>query len=146
MKSALIIGYGNPLREDDGVGPRAAELVAAALPGGEVEVLTATQLTPELAALITERPLVVFLDAEVSDAPGEVWTRAVRTEQPQEAWTHQASPAQLLGMTKELYGAIPQAYLITGAVAHVGWREGLSGTAESVARQMANAAVEILRG
>jgi len=45
----LVIGYGNTLRGDDGLGQRAAEALAQrALPDG-VEVLSCHQLTIELA-------------------------------------------------------------------------------------------------
>jgi hypothetical protein len=44
----LVIGYGNSLRRDDGVGPRVAEAVEALqLPG--VRTLTCQLLTPEFA-------------------------------------------------------------------------------------------------
>ncbi|HEY9173382.1 MAG TPA: hydrogenase maturation protease, partial [Verrucomicrobiae bacterium] len=44
----LVIGYGNTLRRDDGIGPKVAEAVAELnLPG--VRSLACPQLTPELA-------------------------------------------------------------------------------------------------
>ena len=61
---ALVIGYGNTLRGDDGIGPAVAEAVAAlGLPG--VRVIVAHQLTPELAADLADAQLVVFVDAAV---------------------------------------------------------------------------------
>ena len=49
MSRILIIGFGNPLRSDDGVGWRAAEELEHKLSGSGVEVITCHQLTPELA-------------------------------------------------------------------------------------------------
>ena len=68
LKSALlVIGYGNTLRGDDGVGPRVAEAVAAmALPG--VRTLGCHQLAPEHAEAISRADRVVFVDAAVDAA------------------------------------------------------------------------------
>ena len=65
----LVIGYGNTLRRDDGVGPHVAEAIAAlALPG--VEALVCPLLTPELAEAIARARRVVFVDAMVTAPPG----------------------------------------------------------------------------
>ena len=69
----LIIGYGNTLRGDDGVGPRVAETVAALnLPG--VRALVCPMLMPEIADPISRAHTVIFVDAAV-DAPREVQLR-----------------------------------------------------------------------
>ena len=65
--SLLVIGYGNTLRGDDGVGPRVAEAVGELnLPG--VHTLICPLLTPELANPISRAGKVIFVDAAV-DAP-----------------------------------------------------------------------------
>ena len=56
MVRLLVIGVGNPLREDDGVGWRLAEALAQA----GVEVHTCHQLLPELAAELGRVDLVLF--------------------------------------------------------------------------------------
>ena len=74
----LVIGYGNTLRSDDGVGPKVADAVAAlALIG--VRALACPLLTPELADPVSQARVAVFVDAAV-DAPLEVQllTRPVR--------------------------------------------------------------------
>ena len=74
MKSELlIIGYGNTLRRDDGVGPRVAEAVGKMnLPG--VRTLICQQLSPEHADPVSQADIVIFVDAAV-DAPREVQLR-----------------------------------------------------------------------
>ena len=62
MARALIIGYGNPLRGDDGLGWRAAEQLAEIIPQSEAEVIACHQLTPELAEPISRARLVIFID------------------------------------------------------------------------------------
>jgi hydrogenase maturation protease len=72
-QNLLVIGYGNTLRGDDGVGPRVAEAVRALrLPG--VSTLVCQMLTPEHAAPISLAQTVIFVDAAV-DAPKDVQLR-----------------------------------------------------------------------
>jgi hydrogenase maturation protease len=67
-----IIGLGNPLRGDDGVGVRVAEMLAArALPPG-VEVIDGGTLGLGLVNLLEERRRVILVDAaNVGQAPGQ---------------------------------------------------------------------------
>ena len=60
----LVIGYGNELRGDDGVGPRVARAVSDwRLPG--VTALAVHQLAPELAEPLSLSDAAVFVDAAV---------------------------------------------------------------------------------
>ena len=62
--SLLVIGFGNTLRCDDGVGPKAVLAVEElGLPG--VRTLTCPQLTPELADPLSKVDSAVFVDAAV---------------------------------------------------------------------------------
>lgn len=64
----LVIGYGNELRGDDGVGPKVAEAVEAWKLAG-VSVLALRQLTPELAADLAVVRRVIFVDAALPQKP-----------------------------------------------------------------------------
>jgi Ni,Fe-hydrogenase maturation factor len=68
----LVIGYGNTLRRDDGVGVRAAELIAADPRLAHARVLAVHQLTPELALDIGAVSLVIFVDADARGLPGAI--------------------------------------------------------------------------
>ena len=58
----LVIGYGNTLRSDDGVGPRVAMAVASReWPG--FNAIAVQQLTPELAEPLAAAELAIFVDA-----------------------------------------------------------------------------------
>jgi Ni,Fe-hydrogenase maturation factor len=60
-----VIGYGNTLRTDDGVGPYVATAVASwGLPG--VVSVGVHQLTPELSELLASAELAVFVDARLA--------------------------------------------------------------------------------
>lgn len=64
MAHTLIIGYGNPLRGDDGLGWHVAQRLAAVLPQHRARIEVCHQLTPELAEPISRADLVIFIDAE----------------------------------------------------------------------------------
>lgn len=145
MRRPLVIGYGNPLREDDGVGIKAAELIEERFSHEAVKVITARQLTPELAVPVAEASMVIFLDAEAGATPSAVRAvelSPVRTED--QAWTHHATPQGLLEMVRTLSGSAPRAFLVTGATSEPGWSEALSFAGEATARSMCTAAVELL--
>jgi hydrogenase maturation protease len=108
----LVIGYGNPLRGDDGLGPQVADLIAAQnWPG--VRTLSVHQLTPELAAELTQARLAVFVDAGVIDSEPAISMSAVAPAEPVARITHQFDPQTLLGLTQALYGVCPPAQLVT---------------------------------
>jgi hydrogenase maturation protease len=124
----LVIGYGNTLRRDDGVGPRVAEAVAAlALPG--VRTLACPLLTPELAEPVSQARMVLFVDAAV-DAPREVQLRTLAPADNSQVMAHAASPATLLALARDVFGHAPEAWLITVPVEDLGIGEEFSSLAQ----------------
>lgn len=107
----LVIGYGNTLRGDDGVGPLVASQVAAwHLP--QVNAMDIHQLTPELAAEISQAEVVCFVDAWVPP-PGEGQDQCkIERLVPQvtQSLDHDWSPNLLLHLSQTLYGHMPTAY------------------------------------
>lgn len=117
----LVIGLGNPLRRDDGVGYRAAlELEQQGLPA-----LAVCQLLPELADRLAQTSQVLFLDADLSLRPGTIYLR--RLAQPEAGvLSHGLSPAGLLQLSLALYGHAPAAYLLSMGISDLGYGEGFS--------------------
>lgn len=138
LTKPLVIGFGNALRHDDGLGCRAAELM-----GGGADVLIVPQLTPELALEMRGRPLVLFLDAAVDLAPGEVRTIGVTAEEPGR-WSHSLTPGQLLGLTERMGEACGPAYLASGGALDLSVGEGLSELGERCAREIAERATWLI--
>ena len=119
MPRILIVAYGNPLRSDDGVAWRAADALEARLPKSDVEILRLHQLGPELAEIASHSECLIFIDAasEPSSLPGEIRVEQVRREaiDPQAAsrFSHALSPEVVMALAKSLYGAGPEAFLVT---------------------------------
>ncbi len=130
----LIIGYGNPLREDDGIGWRVIEEFnncQLSIVNCQLETVAVHQLLPELAGDVSEAELVIFVDASVVGEPGTISVQELEpVEQEMGAFTHHFDPAGLLGYARDLYGRFPQAYLVTITAVSLGYGEGLSPTIE----------------
>ena len=106
----LIIGYGNTLRSDDGVGYQIAEIVADwNLPG--VKSISCHQLTPELAADMAEAKVVIFVDATI-ESLSAITVNPLEPEDIQGNLNHHTNPRSLLSLTQAIYGYVPTAYSI----------------------------------
>ena len=124
----LIIGYGNTLRTDDGVGPRVAEAVEALhLPG--VRTLACQMLTPELAAPISRARVAIFVDAAV-DLPKNVQLRKLEPNQTSQLMAHAADPRTMLALARDAFGHAPEAWWLTIPAASLEFSETLSAQAE----------------
>ena len=101
--SVLLIGYGNPGRRDDGLGPLAvAAIDLLDLP--DVTVEEAYQLQVELAEPIAGHDVVVFVDASVSGRePFEL--RDVEPSLDFGFSTHAMSPEGILGVAHSYTGS-----------------------------------------
>jgi hydrogenase maturation protease len=147
---ALVVGYGNPLCGDDGVGPAVAEALAAdprltgvgeaaagrspAGTGGPagpaaVEVRAAHQLTPELALDASRVALLVLVDADADAglAPGAVRVRRLDpADGGGDVMTHHVDPAGILGLAAGLWGHAPDCVIVSIGAASFELGEGLS--------------------
>ncbi len=145
-RGVLIIGYGNTLRRDDGVGVRAAELLASdarlAIDRdlGRIRVLTAYQLTPELALDIGSAAVVIFIDADLHALPGSVSIRRIDPEGPRSdagaraepgASSHHVGGGELVALAAELGGHRPEAIAIGIGVEDLELGEGLTPIVEA---------------
>ncbi len=113
----LIIGMGNPLRQDDAAGLALAARLATALATLEqpCRVLIVQQLAPELAVDVAANDVsaVCFVDVAV-DALG---IRLVALDEASEAvaprLTHEIGPRTLLAYAGILRNELPAAWLLT---------------------------------
>ena len=100
MADILVIGYGNELRRDDGLGPNVARRIAAAN-YAHVRVLTCFQLVPELAADLAETPMAIFMDALDAPERSSVELQRITAEEVIDWNTHTSDPRTLLALTRK---------------------------------------------
>ncbi len=115
MNRALVLACGNTLRGDDGIAILLARYLRSEFCEPQTDILTSQQWTPDLAELISQSGLVLFLDASASLPPGLVQLRKIEPmHQFPSCLTHSMSPEALLALAAKLYSSAPEnAYLLT---------------------------------
>lgn len=113
----LLIAYGNTLRGDDGAGITLAKMIVerwqrCAVP---VDLLTTTQLAPELAAAIAAEGVVgvIFVDSALAGPSPEIQIHDVNLGGGSPSLGHHFTPAQLLVYARMLYEIYTPAWLLT---------------------------------
>jgi hydrogenase maturation protease len=126
VKRLLLIGYGNPDREDDGVAWHILRAVSEklGLPAPDsyedefpqfpqIDFAFHLQLTPEMAEDISTYRYVCFVDAHTGNIPEPVRLIAVESEFQASPFTHHLTPQSLLSMCETIYGKKPEAVLLS---------------------------------
>ncbi len=124
---ALVIGYGNPLRGDDGFGPTVASRLIPHVDTDQVEILIIQQLTPDLAEPVSRAARTILIDARVGDSPGEIHVETISC--PADApvtYQHHVDPGVLFGTAQSLYDVTPHMVLISVEANQFDAGEGLS--------------------
>ena len=106
----LVIGYGNPGRLDDGLGPALADALSRRdLPGLTIEA--DYQLTVEDASAVAAHDVVVFADADVA-GPEPFEFRPLAAADAMSFSTHSVSPGAVLALAQDLFGATTRGYVL----------------------------------
>jgi hydrogenase maturation protease len=108
MGNVVVIGYGNDLRCDDGIGQR----VANALHLENVKSVAVHQLTPELAETLANADVAIFIDACLTSASSSVQVISLSPDSNSIIAGHTANPRSLLSLTKAVYNYCPPAWWI----------------------------------
>jgi hydrogenase maturation protease len=106
----LVLGYGNPGRQDDGLGPA----VAAGIDSLGWPNLTAFdnyQLNIEDAMDVAEHDVVWFVDA-AKTGPSPFAVHDVQPSPTIEFTSHILRPEALLAIARQCYGGSPKAFLL----------------------------------
>ncbi len=131
MKPTLILGLGNLLQCDDGVGCRVAqELEQRTLPD-DVEVLDAGTPGIGLLNLIQDRQRVIIIDAaEMGLQPGEFKRfgadQVQLTGSAQRISLHRTGIVDTLALAQELKIELPQIVFFGVQPTQIDWQDGLS--------------------
>ncbi len=150
--TVLILGLGNPLRGDDGIGPRVIqELEARELPAG-VTALDGGAGGLDILRIIEGWGHVVIVDAANVDAgrerlvPGEFVRftpdQVQLHESPHEFSLHHAGLAEVLALACALARRLPPIVVFGVQPADVGWGEGLSPKVEARLPVLVDAVLE----
>lgn len=120
----LVLGYGNPGRQDDGLGPAAAaEIEQIGWPG--VTTSDNYQLVIEDAIQIAAQDVIWFVDARCEgDAPCEM--RRLSAAFDITFTSHLLKPEALLAIAHQQFGKIPEAHLLSIRGYEFEFAEGLS--------------------
>jgi hydrogenase maturation protease len=127
----LVVGIGNPLRTDDGIGWRAAEALATDPRLLTTAIVTSHQLLPEHAFDVGQARLVVIIDARVGQPAGSIVVEEVEpAASGGTAWSHHLGPASLAALARELYGRVPPIFTVGVGVVSMEVGERLTGELE----------------
>ena len=128
----LVIGFGNPGRRDDGLGPALADRIEALdLPGVTVE--RDYQLCIEHAELAASHDVVAFVDAAVDvDGGAPFYLRRVHPAPASSYSSHSLAPSAVLELASECFGKSPRGWVLGIRAADVtSFTEGLTEEAEA---------------
>jgi hydrogenase maturation protease len=136
----LIIGYGNPDRQDDGVawhivrrigdqlGHQVFELLdkdlSAVAPSPVLACML--QLIPELAEALADFERVCFVDAHTGAYAQDIRLETIQPDFQSSPFTHHLTPQTCLVLAESLYGHAPQAVVCSVRGYEFGFERALS--------------------
>jgi hydrogenase maturation protease len=115
MKKVFIIGIGNPLRGDDGLGWHVTQVLAQTYDSApNITVQHVQQLTMDLVEPIGQADLVIFIDARLGDELGKIDVEPIEaSSRLGSPVSHFFDPDTLLSAVQGLYGKHSQAMVIS---------------------------------
>jgi hydrogenase maturation protease len=114
VQEILIYGYGNPGRQDDGLGIFLSEKINHWIKEENIQSVKVDcnyQLNIEDALEIADKNLVIFIDASKEEI-NDYYLTKVEPSDRLEFTTHTVSPAYLLNLCKVVYNKTPDMYLL----------------------------------
>jgi hydrogenase maturation protease len=114
-KQLLVYGYGNPGRQDDGLGPALIRMLEVWLeenPVANLKLDSNYQLNIEDAETISESDIVVFVDATIEELDNFAFTEVKPSEARVEFTMHAVSPAFVLDLCNKVFGKKPETWLL----------------------------------
>jgi hydrogenase maturation protease len=134
----FIIGYGNPQRRDDGIGPYIVDRLRPIFKHlKKVHLLVRHQLEPDIIDTLKIADRLLFVDASAEAlTEGRQWAEVRPELNTMPFLIHQVAPAFILGLLQSLYHRHPQTWIISVAGADFGFGTALSASARKRAEQV----------
>ncbi len=115
IKKTMLYGYGNPGRQDDGLGNEFVSIMEEWITKEGIPEITIDsnyQLNIEDADAISDKDIVVFVDATIEEIDDFYIDRVEPSEAKVEFSMHAVSPAFVVNLCNQLYNKFPEVYLI----------------------------------
>ena len=109
-KRILLLGFGNPARADDGLGPALAEKIESK----NLSLVTVEadyQLTIEDSAQVAEHDIVIFADAS-ADGAEPFSFEPVEAKYSDGFSTHSVEPAHIMALAENLFGSKAKGFIL----------------------------------
>lgn len=106
----LLLGFGNPARADDGLGPAVADSIEMKNLS-DVTVEADYQLTVEDSAQIADYDIVIFADAS-TNGPEPFSFQLLNARQEGSFSSHSVEPAQVMTLAEKLFGSKAKAFIL----------------------------------
>ncbi len=150
-KRLAVIGIGNPLRGDDGVGPQVIEeLTRRGLPEGVTPLDEGIGGLTLLQVLEGWKRVVVIDVADIGREPGQFARftpdQARLAQAPDRFSLHHAGLSEVLALADALDRPLPEMVIFGVQPAEVGWGDGLSPAVEAALPALADAILEEITG
>ena len=141
MAKTLIIGYGNPDRQDDGVAWHVINQLAAKLEltgfpdseetqvhsGKHADLMFQLQLTPETAEVIASYEAVCFVDAHTGAVKNDLNFVEISPNYQASPFTHHMTPQTCLSIAQNLFKHSPSSAVLVSIRGYsFGFRRDLS--------------------
>jgi len=141
-----VIGYGNFLRRDDGIGHYIIGRVEKAVKHIKtIHTLALHQMDPALVEELQHARVIIFVDATMDLLEnGWKWVKITTEYRGPYHVTHRFDPSFFLGLIYQLYEKYPETWLVTVQGDNFEFREGLTVQAEQRACRAASEIIDFL--
>jgi hydrogenase maturation protease len=138
-----IVGFGNPQRRDDGIGPYIVGQLKSDLKAyGTIGFLSVRHPEPSIVEALHGSDQILFIDATIRVLTcGWQLNRIQPDTDALPFTTHHFTPMAILGMIKMIYGYCPPAWVLTVQGFDFGFGQGLTCRAKNRARSAISAII-----
>jgi hydrogenase maturation protease len=158
-KKILLLGYGNPNREDDGVAWHVLKGIAEGLgltvPGSpddpfdkfedRIELLFVLQLVPEISEIISQIDEVCFIDAHTGEINAGVRAIEIGPKFQNSPFTHHLTPQSCLELVNSIYHRTPRGFLVSIRGFSFQFEENLSAETDRLSKLAVDLILEWIR-